>query len=138
MAVPHVDYDADSMATTVVPNRNATFLMAAAGIAQALGHDTVATAVHAGDHYLYPDCRPEFIRAANQAALAGTGGAVQIAAPFVDMAKADIAHLGRTLGVPFVLTWSCYEGGAQHCGACGTCRERRQALHGFDPTTYTT
>ena len=138
VAVPHVDYDADSMANTVVPNRNAVFLMAAAGIAQTLGHDTIATAVHAGDHYLYPDCRPEFIHAANQAALAGTGGAVQIAAPFVDITKADIARLGRTLNVPFALTWSCYEGGAQHCGACGTCRERRQALHGFDPTRYDT
>ena len=136
--VPRVDYDAGSMAATVVPNRNAAFLMAAAGIAQALGLLKVATAVHAGDHAIYPDCRPEFIHAANQAALAGTGGAVQIAAPFVDMTKAEIAHLGRTLGVPFALTWSCYEGGAQHCGACGTCRERRQALHGFDPTTYTT
>lgn len=137
--VPEGHYSAPSMAATVVPNRNATFLMAAAGVAAAAGADTVVTAVHAGDHPIYPDCRPEFIAAADHAARLGTGGAVGIAAPFCTITKTDIARIGADLAVPYHLTWSCYQGGDIHCGRCGTCVERIEAFTDAgitDPTRY--
>jgi len=139
VAVPRGSYDAENMAVTVVPNRNATFLMAAVGLAQTHEVGEVWTAVHAGDHTLYADCRPEFIASAAETAKLGTDGAVTIRAPFVNMSKADIVRQGSMLGAPFDLTWSCYEGGAEHCGECGTCAERREsfAIAGLeDPTTY--
>lgn len=142
VAVPHGHYTAETMVATVVPNRNATMLSAAAGIAASRGHTVVMTAVHAGDHAVYPDCRPEFVEAISAATSLGCG--VAIAAPFVSISKADIAEYGATLGVPYMLTWSCYEGGQpgnpnQHCGRCGTCVERAEAfaLAGVtDPTNY--
>ena len=116
------------MAATVVPNRNATMLMAAAGIALANGLSVVLTAVHAGDHAIYPDCRPDFIESAVKTTELGTNGAVTISAPFLHITKTDIARLGIQLGVPTDLTWSCYEGRVKHCGQCGTCYERKEAL----------
>jgi 7-cyano-7-deazaguanine synthase len=139
--VPEGHYSAPSMAATVVPNRNMILLSVAAGIAAARGHHQVATAVHAGDHPIYPDCRPAFIAAASltaQLATAGYGD-VEIIAPFARQAKADIALAGVRLGVPLHLTWSCYQGGDQHCGRCGTCVERAESFHlaGVpDPTAY--
>lgn len=135
--VPHGHYAADNMALTVVPNRNAVLLSAAAGIAASLGHNVVRTAVHAGDHAVYPDCRPAFITALSIATVLGCG--VEIEAPFVEISKAQIAARGFKLGVPYVHTWSCYEGGDQHCGRCGTCVERAEAFDLAavdDPTTY--
>lgn len=137
--VPHGHYAEDSMRATIVPNRNATLLMAAVGVAQAHGHDRVVTAVHAGDHAVYPDCRPEFIDAADTTAHLATEGAVGIAAPFVHRTKTDIARIGYAYGAPFHLTWSCYEGGDTHCGRCGTCTERIEAFRDAgltDPTVY--
>lgn len=137
--VPDGHYSDEAMKVTVVPNRNATFLMAAAGVAQARGLTRVVTAVHAGDHPIYPDCRPEFIEAANAAALAGTGGVVEIQAPFVNISKTDICALGAQNNVPFSLTWSCYKGEDLHCGTCGTCVERKEAFKDSstpDPTSY--
>jgi 7-cyano-7-deazaguanine synthase len=141
--VPHGHYADTSMRATVVPNRNAILIMLAAGVAAARGAQYVATAVHAGDHPIYPDCRPEFITAADQATRAGTAGYgdVHVIAPFVQSTKAEIAATGARLGVPLHLTWSCYTGGAAHCGQCGTCTERAEAFEvaGLtDPTTYAT
>lgn len=135
--VPEGHYASPSMAITVVPNRNATMLMAAAGVALAVGASRVVTAVHSGDHAVYADCRPEFIQAASLASLLGAG--ISISAPFVDISKTDIARLGGEIGVPFGLTWSCYKGGDLHCGKCGTCYERREAFEDAgleDPTSY--
>lgn len=141
IAVPDGHYAEETMRATVVPNRNAIMLMVAAGVAQANGFDTVATAVHAGDHFIYPDCRPEFIAAASETARLGTAGFgdVTIEAPFVYMTKAAICGTGDAYDAPFHLSWSCYKGGDIHCGACGTCFERREAftLAGVpDPTVY--
>jgi 7-cyano-7-deazaguanine synthase len=108
-------------------------------VAIGLGHDRVVTAVHAGDHAIYPDCRPEFIDALNEAIRLGTDGAVEIRAPFVNVSKTDIARIGYSAGAPFDLSWSCYEGGTLHCGRCGTCTERREAFRDSgvpDPTIY--
>lgn len=141
--IPHGHYADESMRATVVPNRNLIMLAVAGGIAAAIGADTVATGVHAGDHPIYPDCRPEFIAAASEAIRLGTSGLgpkdVELVAPFVSWSKTDIARLGAELDVPWDLTWSCYEGGEVHCGKCGTCVERREALDDAgvdDPTVY--
>jgi 7-cyano-7-deazaguanine synthase len=143
MPVPLGHYADESMRTTVVPNRNAILLMVAAGVAVARHAQYVATAVHAGDHPIYPDCRPEFITAADQAVTLGTAGHgdVHVIAPFVRMTKTQIAEIGYRIAVPFGLTWSCYQGGNTHCGMCGTCTERREAFDHAglpDPTTYQT
>jgi 7-cyano-7-deazaguanine synthase len=96
----------------------------------------VFLAAHAGDHAIYPDCRAEFTEAMSRAASLGTYAEVKIVAPYSQMSKRDIAKLGRRLEVDFAQTYSCYKGGELHCGTCGTCTERREALQGFDPTEY--
>lgn len=126
-------------AATVVPNRNAVMLMAAAGIAETVGASVVLIAAHAGDHAVYPDCRPPFITAASRAAELGTGGKVTVDAPFINLTKADICRLGHDLLAPLHLTWSCYRGGTRHCGTCGACRGRMAAFDesgNWDPTVY--
>lgn len=139
--VPHGHYAHESMRATVVPNRNAILVMAAAGVAVARHAQYVATAVHAGDHPIYPDCRPDFITAVDQTVRLATAGYgdVHVVAPFVWYTKAQIAALGARLGAPFGKSWSCYEGGDTHCGRCGTCVERREAFADanlIDPTVY--
>ncbi len=139
--VPDGHYAEDTMRITVVPNRNAIMLTVAYGIAAAHGDNAVATAVHGGDHFIYPDCRPEFTRAfevMQNHALDGYAN-VSLFTPFVDIPKADIVTIGARHHVPFGETWSCYKGGQHHCGRCGTCVERREAfaIAGVDdPTTY--
>lgn len=139
--VPHGHYAEQSMRATVVPNRNAMMLAAAFAIASAYHDDTVATAVHAGDHFVYPDCRPEFLEAfiAMESRALDGFHTPALSAPYAHLSKADIVTRGARFGVPFEATWSCYEGGAIHCGRCGTCVERIEAftLAGVsDPTTY--
>lgn len=139
--VPDGHYAEDTMRITVVPNRNAIMLSIGFGIAAAQGDDAVATAVHGGDHFIYPDCRPDFTRAFDamqQAALDGYAN-VRLHTPFVERSKADIVRHGAQHETPFSETWSCYKGGAVHCGRCGTCVERREAFHlakVSDPTVY--
>lgn len=141
--VPHGHYAAPSMSITVVPNRNAIFLTVAYGAAVADNAEIVAIGVHAGDHPVYPDCRPAFIEsfeAMQRLAVEGCGHPdLHLIAPFVHGSKADIVRVGAEIGVPFAQTWSCYEGRDLHCGRCGTCVERRESfqLAGVsDPTTY--
>lgn len=139
--VPDGHYAEETMRITVVPNRNAIMLAIGFGVAAANGDDAVATAVHGGDHFIYPDCRPAFTRAFDamqRMALDGYAD-VRLHTPFVERTKADIVAEGARHGVPFAETWSCYKGGALHCGRCGTCVERREAFHlaGVDdPTAY--
>jgi len=136
--VPDGHYAEDSMRATIVPNRNPIMLTIAYGIAAADDADFVAAAVHGGDHFIYPDCRPEFIKAfaaMQDLALDGVWR-VGLLTPFVDKSKAEIVTIGAGLNVPFERTWSCYRGGEVHCG---TCTERREAfaLAGVaDPTDY--
>jgi 7-cyano-7-deazaguanine synthase len=141
--VPLGHYESESMKATVVPNRNMIMLSIATGIAVARKANFVATAVHAGDHAIYPDCRPTFIDLMNQTAQIATEGfhapAFQIVAPFVHMTKAEICSIGDSLDVPWDRTWSCYQGKDRHCGECGTCVERKEAFalaDVKDPTTY--
>ncbi|MFU8866172.1 MAG: 7-cyano-7-deazaguanine synthase QueC [Rhodobacterales bacterium] len=139
--VPDGHYAEETMRITVVPNRNAIMLSIAYGIAAANGDDAVATAVHGGDHFIYPDCRPSFTEAFDRMQRAALDGYAEVAlyTPFVHRTKADIVTEGAKVHTPFAETWSCYKGGALHCGRCGTCVERREAfdLAGVpDPTAY--
>ena len=134
--IPEGHYAEENMKSTVVPFRNGVMLSIAIGLAESNDLDTVLLANHAGDHTIYPDCRPEFIDAMDAAASAGTFNGVRIVSPYCNITKRDIALRGRDLGVDFSLTYSCYKGGEKHCGKCGTCVERKEALEGFDPTEY--
>ncbi len=137
--VPDGAYDAPTMKSTVVPFRNGIMLSIAAGYAESIGAPKVLLGSHAGDHFIYPDCRPEFNAAFSTAVNLGTDGQVSIEFPFSALDKRDIGDRGRTLGVDFTATWTCYKGGGNHCGVCGACDERKYALRhdsGLDPTTY--
>lgn len=139
--VPEGHYAEDTMRITVVPNRNAIMLAVAFGVAAAEQADAVAAAVHGGDHFIYPDCRPAFVEAFETMQRHALEGLAKIAfyTPFLRISKADIVREGVRLGVPFAETWSCYQGGTLHCGRCGTCVERREAFHlagQDDPTPY--
>ena len=127
-AIPEGHYAADNMKSTVVPFRNGIMLSIAAGIAESRGLRGVLIANHAGDHTIYPDCRTTFIHAMSQALREGTYDGIEVVAPFSDITKTDIARIGGEIGVDFSKTYSCYKGGEKHCGKCGTCVERKEAL----------
>jgi 7-cyano-7-deazaguanine synthase len=133
--VPEGHYAAESMAATVVQGRNLLFASVAISSSAGPG-DTVTFGVHAGDHPVYPDCRPDFW---HHLAEVATAYEVGIRTPFLHQSKAEVVGWGDQLGAPLDLTWSCYQGGARHCGRCGTCVERAEAFHlagVSDPTTY--
>ena len=136
-AIPEGHYADDNMKSTVVPFRNGIMLAIAAGIAESNGLKYVMMANHGGDHAIYPDCRPEFVKAMSAATKAGTYPGIEVLAPYTDLTKTDIARRGKQLGIDYAETWSCYKGGERHCGKCGTCVERREALRdaGIDDTT---
>ena len=127
----------ENMKSTVVPFRNGIMLSVAAGIAESNGLKKILIANHGGDHTIYPDCRPEFIGAMDRAIANGTYEDVRIDAPYTNITKADIAKIGKRLGIDYSETWSCYKGGERHCGKCGTCIERKEAmaLAGIDDRT---
>lgn len=127
-AIPDGDYDFDNMKSTVVPFRNGIMLAAAAGLAESNGLQVVMIANHSGDHALYPDCRDSFIKAMSKAISEGTYDGITIKAPYTLLSKSQIAERGKSLGIDYSTTYSCYKGLEKHCGKCGTCRERRQAL----------
>lgn len=129
--VPDGHYNEDSMKSTVVPNRNAIMLSIAFSVASSIGARIVACGVHTGDRYNYPDCRIEFAKSFQEMENDSLQGLITptLTTPFINMTKADIARLGRQIKVPFEETWSCYKGGDKHCGRCGTCVERLEAMH---------
>jgi len=139
--VPEGHYAEPSMKATVVPNRNAIMLSIAAAIASSNGIGSISAAFHAGDHFIYPDCRPTFVESFQ--AMLGTsleGFLTPIVdVPYIRLSKSEIVARGAAIGVPFKDTWSCYNGRTLHCGLCGTCYERKEAfsLAGIeDPTEY--
>lgn len=141
--VPEGHYAEANMKATVVPNRNMIMMSIAAGYAVSVGARILATGVHAGDHFIYPDCRPEFINALDRTIYVGNQGFIkanfELKAPFLYRSKADIANWAFELGVDIDQTWSCYKGGDLHCGRCGTCVERIEAIAATgheDPTPY--
>ena len=127
-AIPEGHYADENMKSTVVPFRNGIMLAIAAGIAESNGLKRVMIANHAGDHSIYPDCRPDFVNAMSVAMSAGTYENITVYAPYTYLSKKEIAEHGKALGLDYAETYSCYKGGEKHCGKCGTCRERRQAL----------
>ena len=127
-AIPEGHYAADNMKSTVVPFRNAIMLSVAVGLAESRHLNYVMMANHGGDHTIYPDCRPEFVKAFSDASVAGTYEKVEVWAPYTMLTKVDIAKRGKELGIDYSETWSCYKGGDVHCGRCGTCMERKEAL----------
>ncbi|MGN0050555.1 MAG: 7-cyano-7-deazaguanine synthase QueC [Prevotella sp.] len=138
-AIPDGHYADSNMKSTVVPFRNGIMLSIAVGIAESNSLKRVLIANHGGDHAIYPDCRPEFITAIDAAAKAGTYVDVAIEAPYTNISKTDIARRGKSLAIDYSETWSCYKGGQVHCGTCGTCVERKEALREAgiaDPTVY--
>ncbi|MDD2706735.1 MAG: 7-cyano-7-deazaguanine synthase QueC [Verrucomicrobiae bacterium] len=138
-AIPDGHYEESSMKQTVVPFRNGIMLSIAGGFAESAGAQGIVIAAHSGDHAIYPDCREEFMRSMADAMRLGTYAGIKILRPLIHLDKARIARLGHDLGVDFSQTWSCYKGGAIHCGACGTCVERREAFLDArlpDPTQY--
>lgn len=134
--IPEGHYEDESMKKTVVPFRNGIMLSLAIAYAESLEFDRVILGNHAGDHAIYPDCRATFISAMNEAAAYGTYNNIRINSPFCGMTKRQIAILGQEFGIDWNKTWSCYKGGNIHCGVCGTCVERIEALQGFDKTDY--
>ena len=136
-AIPEGDYDEANMKSSVVPFRNGIMLSIACGIAESRGLTKVMIANHFGDHSIYPDCRAEFIRPMSEAMRAGTYIGVEIMAPYTDISKTGIALIGKRLGIDYSQTYSCYKGGERHCGKCGTCVERKEALReaGIEDTT---
>ena len=144
IAVPEGHYAEESMKQTVVPNRNMVLLALATALAVSRKYDAVAFAAHTGDHAIYPDCRPEFAEAMEDAIRLCDWHSVKLIRPFLyptPMSKTDIIKLGNELQVPFHRTWSCYKGQQYHCGVCGTCVERKEAFEKSgvtDPTVYLT
>jgi len=124
--IPEGHYAQENMAQTVVPNRNMIFLSIAAGYAEGMGASRVAYAAHSEDHYIYPDCRPEFIESVGETIKLATN--VTLIEPFTYKTKAEIVSLGKKLNVPLKLTWSCYKGVDRPCLRCGSCVERTLAF----------
>lgn len=138
-AIPEGHYASENMKSTVVPFRNGIMLSIACGLAESRGLKKVMIANHCGDHAIYPDCRGEFIDAMTLAMEKGTYDGVKIVAPYTNISKTDIARHGKEIGLNYAETWSCYKGGEKHCGKCGTCVERIEALRDAgidDPTEY--
>lgn len=126
--IPEGSYDDENMKSTVVPFRNGIMLAIAAGLAESRGLKHVMLANHSGDHAIYPDCRPGFVDAMSKAISEGTYENLTILAPYTTISKTEIARHGKALGIDYSETWSCYKGGEHHCGKCGTCTERIEAL----------
>ncbi|ONK10270.1 7-cyano-7-deazaguanine synthase QueC [Streptomyces sp. MP131-18] len=141
VAVPEGHYAEEAMKATVVPNRNAVLANIAVSVGVACRAGVVALGMHAGDRAVYPDCRPPFLTALQELVAVANEGfpTPRVEAPFLTWTKAAIAAHGAGLGAPLGRSWSCYKGGDQHCGICGTCYERREAFEEAglpDPTTY--
>ena len=137
--IPDGHYEEPSMKSTVVPFRNGIMLSVACGLAESREADALVIAAHSGDHAIYPDCREPFMEAMAAAMKHGTYAGIELLRPFIDCDKTEIVRRGEALTVDYAMTWSCYKGGAIHCGKCGTCVERQEAfrLAGVaDPTVY--
>lgn len=104
--------------------------------AESNGFNKILIGNHSGDHAIYPDCREEFITAMSEAIKNGTYENVEIFAPYTKISKLDIAKIGQKLNIDYSQTWTCYKGEDIHCGVCGSCVERKEALAGFDTTKY--
>lgn len=126
--VPEGHYNDSNMRSTVVPNRNMIFLSIAISYAISLSFDAVSIGVHAGDHAIYPDCRPIFINKMNEVAKVSDYKKISILTPLLYLKKHEIVKIGLDLKVPYELTWTCYKGEEKPCLKCGSCSERLEAF----------
>lgn len=143
VVMPEGFYAEENMRLTVVPNRNAMMLSVAWAVGIAEKADFVYFGAHAGDHFIYEDCRPEFVEALSTAFRLGTHGKypTMVVAPFLSIDKTEILRRGLAMNVPYESTWTCYKGGEKACGVCGSCQERLEAFHlneTEDPLEYET
>lgn len=137
--IPEGHYEAASMSRTVVPGRNTIFASIMLGLAQTLEADEIWIGVHAGDHAIYPDCRPQWVHAMNNVIGIASEYKVSLYAPFISTNKMGIVRRGLKLEVPYQLTRTCYKDQSVACGKCGSCQERLEAFHKAgveDPIEY--
>jgi 7-cyano-7-deazaguanine synthase len=137
--IPEGHYEAESMKSTVVPNRNMILLSLAVGYAVSVGASQVYYGAHSGDHAIYPDCRPEFVMKMNDVCKIANYESVEIFSPYLTVTKSDILTDGLKMGLKYDNTWTCYNGREQACGQCGACQERLEAFKDnnvTDPLNY--
>tara|TARA_R110000737_G_scaffold5134_2_gene16666 strand:- start:10069 stop:10725 length:657 start_codon:yes stop_codon:yes gene_type:complete len=137
--IPEGHYEAESMKSTVVPNRNMILLSLAVGYAVSVKAAQVYYGAHAGDHAIYPDCRPEFVSKMNDVCQIANYEAVDIFSPYLSDTKSDILTDGLKMGLSYADTWTCYNGRDKACGKCGACQERLEAFADnniTDPLAY--
>ncbi|MDX3773734.1 7-cyano-7-deazaguanine synthase QueC [Chromatiaceae bacterium AAb-1] len=137
--VPEGHYAADNMKSTIVPNRNMILLSLAVGYAVSLHASQVYYGAHSGDHFIYPDCRPEFVQKMNDLCQIANYEPVDIVSPYLRGNKIDILRDGLAMGLDYSKTWTCYNGREKACGKCGSCQERLEAFalnHAIDPLPY--
>ncbi|MFW6326754.1 MAG: 7-cyano-7-deazaguanine synthase QueC [Bacteroidota bacterium] len=139
--IPEGHYASDNMKKTVVPGRNMIFTSIMAGIAETVEAGFIALGVHSGDHFIYPDCRKDFIKAVDLTVFLSSDKTVEIITPFAVDDKASILQRGYkyAIPVPYHLTRTCYKDQELSCGKCGSCNERLEAfslINKSDPITY--
>jgi 7-cyano-7-deazaguanine synthase len=137
--IPEGHYEADNMKSTVVPNRNMVLLSMAVAYAVSVGAGQVYYGAHAGDHAIYPDCRPEFVQKMNDVCLIANYESVEIFSPYLEVSKSAILTDGIAMGLDYSNTWTCYNGREKACGKCGACQERLEAFEDngiTDPLHY--
>jgi len=137
--VPEGHYEAESMKSTVVPNRNMILLSLAIGYAVNIEASEVWYGAHSGDHVIYPDCRPEFVEIMDKASSVANFQPVQVVAPYLQSDKVGILKDGLKMNLDYSKTWTCYKGLEKACGKCGSCVERLEAFEANkkpDPLTY--
>lgn len=139
--IPEGDYEEESMKSTVVPNRNMILLSLAIGYAVSLEAQAVYYGAHSGDHAIYPDCRPEFVKRMQDVSAIANYEAIAIEVPYLHCDKGEILRDGIAMELDYSQTWTCYNGREKACGKCGACVERLEAFAAnnlTDPLQYET
>jgi len=137
--IPEGHYEAENMKSTIVPNRNMILLSLAVGYAVSVKAEQVYYGAHAGDHAIYPDCRPEFVMKMNDVCQIANYEPVEIFSPYLNVSKTDILTDGIQMNLDYSDTWTCYNGREKACGKCGACQERLEAFTEnkiVDPIAY--
>ena len=137
--IPEGHYEEDVMKSTVVPNRNMIMLSLALAYGISIRSEKIYYGAHAGDHAIYPDCRPSFVQKMQEVARVSHYYPIEIEVPYLNINKIDIVKRGTELNVDYSLTWTCYKGKEKACGKCGSCVERLEAFRDNgqeDPIPY--